>query len=171
MIKRMAVCCVVTALTLSACTKPAPSVAPAADPTVKAPAPAKAGGGAESTEWKIETGKADAKVEIYCFFPMNTDHQWVKDLNKKIGVKWPEQVHVIHVDWWSDEGKDLHKQKLGEPCSAYLVNGKVICKKSQALGGWTEEKLMAAIGEAVDEAYGGGTSSAKPAKEAQEEKK
>ncbi len=171
MIKRMAVCSCVAALALFGCAKSPAPVAPPADPAAKAPAPAKVGGAAETTEWKIETGQADAKVEIYCFFPMNADHQWVKDLNKKIADKWPGQVHIIHVDWWSDEGKDLHKQKLGEPCSAYLVNGKVVCKKSQALGGWTEEKLLATIGEAVDQAYGGGKSSDKPGKEAPEEKR
>ena len=146
----------VGSLFLAACSRQVPSAAPVVPPppsAAKGPA-ADPGAAAEASEWKIENGPADAKVELYCFFPMNEDHAWIKVLNKKIVAMWPGKVRVVHIDWWSDEGGKVHKQKFTKPCSAYVVDGKSLVEKSQSLGGWTEESLLKMIGKLVEKAYG-----------------
>jgi len=120
----------------------------------EAGAPATGAAPSTEAEWKIESGPADAKVTVECFFPMNEDHAWVKDLNQKILDKFPGQVRIVHIDWFTEEGGKVQEEKGFPSCSVYAVNGKVVAQKSQELGGWTEEGLLDEIGKAVKEAYG-----------------
>ena len=168
--KRYSLClAAAAAVFVAGCQKPvetAKEATPAA-PAVPAGQPAEPGK-ADSGDWKIVTGPADAKVEVLCFYPMNEHHNWVKELNKKIAAKWPGKVRVEHIDWWTEEGGKVQKQYMKESCAAYLVDKKIVVKKSQALGGWTEPQLLAAIGKEVAKQYGG---AAAPAEDKAGEKK
>lgn len=135
---------------------PPPEEAPPIGPETIVPAPdaTAAEPAADDSSWRLVTGPDDAKVKVRCFFPMNDDHQWVKDLNAKIAATYPGEVQVEHIDWFSEEGGRVHEQAGIPPCSVYQVDEQTVAQKSQALGNWTEASLMAAVDEAVKAAYG-----------------
>lgn len=139
------------------CAKQAPPTSAPTAPTQALPeatTPAPGTAPAAETNWKIESGPADAKVTVECFFPMNEDHAWVKDLNQKILDQFPGQVRIVHIDWFTEEGGKVQEEKGFPACSVYAINGKIVAQKSQELGGWTEEGLLEEIAKAVKAAYG-----------------
>jgi len=126
----------------------------------KQPAPPAPGPPAATMQpWKLDFGPTDAKVVVECFYPTE-GHEWVQELNNKILKKHPAEVRIEYINWQRDEGLRMLEEKKLEPCGQYLVNGRVVVKKSQALGNWTDDDLLIAVDKAVKEAYGVKTSQA-----------
>jgi len=100
----------------------------------KQPAPPAPGPPAATMQpWKLDFGPTDAKVVVECFYPTE-GHEWVQELNNKILKKHPAEVRIEYINWQRDEGLRMLEEKKLEPCGQYLVNGRVVVKKSQALG-------------------------------------
>jgi len=109
---------------------------------------------AEGSEWRIEYGPAEAKVLVEAFYPMSPNHGWIGEINQRLVDRFPGQVRVVYINWWSPEGEKLfHERDIGE-CSTYLVNGQMVVKKSPVKGEWAEKDLVAAVRKAVKKAYG-----------------
>lgn len=125
-------------------------------PAAGAPEP----GGASEASWKIESGPADAPVQIEAFYPFNEDHAWVKQLNQKILDTYPGQVHITQIDWFTEEGGKYQSDKGLPACGLYTVNGEVVAKKSQPLGGWTDQTLLDAVAKALESQGAKGDASA-----------
>jgi hypothetical protein len=116
----------------------------------------------------LEWGNAEAKVRVVAFYPIDDEHQRLKEVLQEIADEYGDRVYVRYADPRTPEGAGMF-QRAQLNATSVLINGENTVEIrtggvtrevtfAQQMGRfWTAKDLNAAVAQEIAEVYGAGS--------------